>query len=1089
MCVLRHTIIAIFYLTCGFVIAQTQHNWTLADTILADAYFTKGDSLLKAGNYESSINELEKARAIYEPLAIQFADATLWKNWVNCNLQIAENWRWQDKFKDALTLLETTLRNCTKALGINHLLRSLILDDIGNIYIHLGDYNSALESFEKALVLRELHLNANHSLIAESYSNIGKANRLKANLNAALEYEFKALEIRLKNDGESSLSVAGSYYNIGAIYFQKGFWDDALDNSEKALELFVKFYGENGKETAKVYQELGKAYERKGDLDNALVYINKALSINTVLFGENHSGAASNYNNIGTIYYTLADHEQALIYYQKFIDIRKDISGEFHPDIAIGYNNIGNVYAAKTEYETALAYYQNSYAIRKKTLPPDHSDLAQSLVNLAILFELMQDYEKAIDYNRRTLALLEPNKENNRLLVAAAYKNLGIACFRVKKFEEAEAYINIAYPMQQQLFGEKHPRVALTCQSFGELYFVQNQLVKALEYFQRSLNILANNNIAVHAENHSPEEYSNRNYAFNALRFKANLFKRRYLEETRNIADLKMALETAQSAVQLAALIRSSYFGERSKLLLTEKTMGVFGEGIEIARLLYLQTGNRQFLKTAFDFAEQSKAMVLAEELKVSRAKQFAGIPDTLLAREKDLRIDLAFYETEINKEKWRKSGTDTLKLKEFEDRQFILKREYEQLVERFEKEFPHYYDMKYRVETAGISDVQQSLDDRTAVLSYFLGDSSLTVFAVQHNDFQIEAVPIDSVFRKTVARFITACKTGFDKNDFTETAPKLYETLIRPIEGMLANKQNLVIIPDGELARLPFEALAKQVSPDMPYDKIEYLIKSFNISYHLSASLLLQKLRSRSQKKYDQEWIAFAPVFNPLRHNGVLQNIETGLPWHTTSQDAFGHFRTTEDGQQLAELPFSELEVTSVQQIFDEKGLPNRIFLHESAREDSFKTRVYSSRIVHVATHGKVNEEHPALSNLVFSQTFQQDSGQDGVLFAPEIYQLQMKADLLVLSACETGAGKLARGEGLLSITRAFMYAGANNILATLWKVLDQDASALMVALYQQILSGKPYTEALRAAKLTLIHQPETASPYSWSGFVLTGK
>ena len=235
------------------------------------------------------------------------------------------------------------------------------------------------------------------------------------------------------------------------------------------------------------------------------------------------------------------------------------------------------------------------------------------------------------------------------------------------------------------------------------------------------------------------------------------------------------------------------------------------------------------------------------------------------------------------------------------------------------------------------------------------------------------------------------------------------------------------------------------------------------------------------------KDFLGFAPVFSDEEKNGYILasnqqilNLENSDP---------GVRAAIIDGQRFSELSFSEKEVSAIVKLFDKTDKNSIGYFHSDASEENFKNHAAKYKFVHIATHGLINEDKPKLSGVIFSQPTDSTFVEDGILYSGEAYNLDLNADLLVLSSCESGIGKLVRGEGLLALTRGFLYSGARNIIVSLWKVSDKHTSDLMVELYKQILSGKTYSKALREAKLQLIRNPATAFPKSWSSFVLIGK
>jgi CHAT domain-containing protein len=202
-----------------------------------------------------------------------------------------------------------------------------------------------------------------------------------------------------------------------------------------------------------------------------------------------------------------------------------------------------------------------------------------------------------------------------------------------------------------------------------------------------------------------------------------------------------------------------------------------------------------------------------------------------------------------------------------------------------------------------------------------------------------------------------------------------------------------------------------------------------------------------------------------------------------------------TIDGKKFDELKHSEWEIKDIIELFADKSNDKNgtAYFYSDATEDAFKKNVGKYRIVHMATHSFINESHPDISGIIFAQPLSKEYGntgvsEDGILYAGETYNLDLNADLVVLSSCESGLGKLIRGEGMMALTRGFLYSGANNIIFSLWKIPDKHTSELMVEFYSQMLSGKNYAESLRKAKLKLMESELTARPRSWAGFIMIG-
>jgi len=402
-------------------------------------------------------------------------------------------------------------------------------------------------------------------------------------------------------------------------------------------------------------------------------------------------------------------------------------------------------------------------------------------------------------------------------------------------------------------------------------------------------------------------------------------------------------------------------------------------------------------------------------------------------------------------------------------EKQFALKREYEALRQRLEKEYPDYYDLKYRFETVGPAELRErALDERTVLVEYFLGRERVFIFTITREGLEVTGVPRDASLEAELGELRQAILAR-DLASHARSAHRLYRLLLSPVEGRLAAR-DLVIVPDGPLSTLPFEALLKrEVSPNPVNGReLPYVLRDHAVSYAYSATVLLQGLRHKKDDPPDA-FVAFAPLF-------AEANASADAP---------------------RPLPASRKEVTDVLGLFGKRAGffggwlsgRSRVYVGRDATEGRVKSGgLERYRYVHLATHGIVDEQHPGLSRLLLMP--EKGSGDDGVLHLGEIYNLRLNADLVVLSGCDTGRGRIARGEGIIGLTRGFLYAGAQSLLVSLWPVSDAASSGLVVDFYAELLGGRPKAQALREAKLrTMGRNPEYAKPYYWSSLVLVGQ
>jgi CHAT domain-containing protein len=501
-------------------------------------------------------------------------------------------------------------------------------------------------------------------------------------------------------------------------------------------------------------------------------------------------------------------------------------------------------------------------------------------------------------------------------------------------------------------------------------------------------------------------------------------------------------------------------------------------------------TGDSKYKEGAFLFSERSKSAVLLESLLESNAKSLAGIPDSLIQHEQQLRKDLTGYNQRVLEEQLKGEMADKANIALWQAKILDFRQTYDGLVRQFEIEFPDYYNLKYNVNTATVPDVQgQILDEQTALVEYSAGIDSIFIFTITKDDFAVMGVTKDSLFEHRIGQIRNGV-IAQNYGQYIKSAYELYQILLQPALDRLS-VQSLIIVPDVAMSAIPFEVLLTRDMRDSEaikdYADLPYLIDSHVISYAYSATVL-QEMNRKDRELARRDYVAFAPIF------------ADGLPAGTRAADLFHATRAIDSLQAVVRftgyLPGSEKEVTGILDLFKERySFFERLFdqnanayLNDEANEAKVKSpELADYRYVHFATHGLINEINPELSGLLLAQC--KSTKEDGILFLVEVYNLNLNADLVVLSGCETGLGQIASGEGIIGLARAFLYAGASNLLVSLWQVDDPTTAVLMVDFYQKVLLGMTMAEALRGAKLRMIRgNPKFARPYYWAPFILAG-
>lgn len=914
---------------------------------------------------------------------------------------------------------------------------------IGENYRNQFRFEAAREFLSATLSLGIEKLQEHHPEVATTHAVLAMVYFDTDQYKKAVSHLSRALDLTLPVVGEKHPVVAQIYYGLGTVYWRLQYLDVALDYQLKALNIRRETFGEHHPEVAESCRMVGRVYWYKTDFEAAIQYLTQALTIAKSLWGENHTFVAQVYLNLAANYLNKPDRAGTLEYLQKSLTIGPPLWTKKHAETANLYYNFGMYHLRKSELDKAYDFLAKSLEIRRHLFGEVHYEVAASYGALAEYFQALGDYEKSLEYQTTTLQI-------NRCVL----------------------------PMD-------HPWIATNYHRIGEIYLAEGDPDMALHFHQKALTTLVigftdkDPHINPKLEKFQPDGYRRR-----ALLRKAETLKKRYWLKSKDIRDLKISLSTYQLAADLVDKRNSGYKGSESKIWQVGFAQRIYAGAIQTAQQLYEITRNPNYKEQAFLYSERSKSSVLWESLTHAQARKFAGIPDSVLNREQELKQELSRLENQILIERTQAESREEKKppasQRAFDETHLA----YQNLIDHIERTYPEYYTLKYREKNPSISQIQKQLGPHTVLVEYFLGDSLLHIFVLAHDRLDAVSIRIDTSFESAIAEMYFGIKK-LDNQSFRRCSHELYQKLIAPIYPWIEKKESLVIIPHDKLHYLPFETLLTQSAVTDEFSAMPYLIRQFEVSYLYSARFLAENPRA-SKSQATKGFVGFAPVFTKKsnRHSFArkLDAIGEALKnyWSDGSINA----------AQPAPLPETETELRSVCALFKERGIPAQIFLHEKAREEHLKSSAARAfRFLHLATHTWIKNKDPRHSGLLFFPSNDSTAQEDGILHASEIYNLELQADLVVLSSCENGIGELAKGEGMLALTRSFLYAGAKNILYTLWEVPDHHAGRMMVDFYQGVLSGNSYAKSLRAAKLQMIANAATAHPKKWGGFVLLGR
>ena len=1026
-------IISPFYgLTAQEKFSKSHAKGVTRDTTLANTYFDTAERCYNETKYDSSIVWYRMAASLYQA-------NSAWKPYVRCLNQIIISDRTVARYDEALAYCDSFARSAAALFGP---------DD---------------------------------PEVANAYSSTAVVYQVMGEYSKSLDFHLKALKIRLEKFGEQGAATGITYSNLGVVYYYKGDYEKSIEYHEKGLAIRIAALGARNKGIASNYINLGVVYRVMANYDKAEEMYRKALDISIEALGENHPRVATIYSNLGIIYDLKGDVEQSLNFYKKALSIRIETLGPDHPDVANTYNDMGILFANQEDYDQALYYYDQSFRIRKKIFTGDNPYLAMSYNNLGSVYKEKGSYDLALSQYEQALTMNRAVYGERNTEIAGGYLSIGDVYLEQNKYDSAAVSYRRALDLFMEIYGLHHPLIAQSYRGMARIEERRRNIEEALRLAQRALASAAGNNTDTSVT--ANPVLSDTIWAtdvFEALSLKAELLEKQFLQTQTN-EYLERSLETFELNSELIDRMRYSYRAEGSKLFLGKKAKSEYEKAIRISYRLYRRTGNGLYAEKAFSFSEKSKAGVLLESMHDADAKTFAGLPDSVLAREKELRMNLSFYDTQIQKESGNKLA-DAGMIKEYENRIFSLKAEYDKFILDLEKNNPDYYRLKYKAHEVDIPGLRRQLGPDAALIEYFVGDSSVYTFTLTASGLEFRSIPKDSSFESEIKE-VRQSVVDLNFKAYLSAAYQAYRRLIAPIVTAIPNTPHLYVVPDGVLNYLPFDMLlSKKVNENQSIDftKLPYLIKDYTISYYYSSGFFSSENAADVHVKNSAGgFLGFAPVFSDSGSAGYVKN----APW---SDSTMRDVRI--DGARYAELPYTEKEVNDILKLFEKHKRGGRIYVNGEAKESNFKSASLEKyRFIHIASHGFINESNPKLSGIIFSQDT--TSADDGVLYAGEIYNLKLDADLVTLSACKSGWGKIVKGEGIMGLTRGFIYSGAKNVLVSLWQVGDESASELMIKFYEYVLAGNDLSTSLRKAKLDFIRQKKYAYPADWSAFVLIGR
>ena len=854
--------------------------------------------------------------------------------------------------------------------------------------------------------------------------------------------------------------LIGLSNDVGVLYYYSGNNKKAIEYYEKTLTYIQKEGIPNFERQSASLLNIGLIHFSEGAYIRANQYCQSALEKirNLKISPQREKYEARLLVSLGAIRGEQRKYEEEYVFLQKALNIVEGLEDEWQAklDVYLGLAiNGGDKGDSKVEFK----YVRLAESLMNDNFPSNHNDFPRLYNTLASAHFHIKEYKKAISYYQKAVAYYDLYYPPLYTESSIALENIGNCYSKLGVFDEAENYLSKALKVHKSNYGELSPRTAFVHQLLAENYFNKGETTNALLQIDKACNSLIYDSNKPYSFNQVTTPYS----LLDLLVLKTRVLLDEYLENSK-LSTLSRLDSLSTISLALVDSIDLTQIDLDEQLAFKENYYTVFELGIETQYLLYNKTKNSKYISTAFSLSEKGKNSLLRKAIRNQSVLEKGGVSSDWIEKDNMLKIEYANLLTE----KSYGMLPDSI-IREIDSELFRVKKEFWDGREKVLNEFSA-IKSQMEFQFPDISEIQQSLQsEKEAIVQYFLGADGLFIWFISSEKiYFIKVEDVDNL-EKQISFFRKALYNRNSENcaSLNSSAHQLYNLLFPFFsKNEITQFQKLTIIPSGSIAVIPFELLLTSPGSTECHDA-DYLINYINIHYQYSFS----EFKSSKRKTSSASFIGFAPTYNtPLAWEDTLANKNLAALVRS------GNYN----------LPGAIEEVKQISTMLD-----GNFFIEELASERNFNEQASKFKILHLAMHSMINDKEPMLSHLLFSPV-NPDSSEDNRLYAIELYNMQLQADLVVLSACNSGFGKIKKGEGVLSLAHAFTYAGVPASIMSLWKVPDDATSQLMIDFYKNLKIGKEKDEALRLAKLSWLNNDAIPSqmkhPYYWAGFIASG-
>jgi len=909
-----------------------------------------------------------------------------------------------------------------------------------------------------------------HAFFANYYNDLGVLFFQNNQLDSAIVYLNNSLRIRRQLYGPDDVSLCAPYHNLLVCYARQGDWEQQLACGKRALEIARHAKPTDREVLAKSLSNLAASYGGRGAIRMAEKLEREALAIREDLYPPHHPQIARSFSNLGGYAGERGDYEQEVLLLQKAIRIyEQDPQGALN-DLPGTYLNLGYAYGALGKAEEQLHSYLLASELMEQVYGPDHLLTAMAYHNLAVAYLGQEATQQALEYEQKAYDIRRANMQagNTELINSTSY--MGRLMHERGNLRTAAAY----YAQTQQLLDSVSQQKTQLLPAYMEIYvsvyashFLESGRIQAaIDSLHALLRAVEGQNRSTPLEEQvwlSPAYYP---VIIGTYR---GLIRAQHAawQQWQGPQYLQAMVDTYARLLRFIQQIYPTFERGGSRLSwIRQLRKGPEAEVVLSAACRLWEQGALPEETVLFIF-QQTKAIELLAAYSDQQARYEVYIPDSLLKKEGELRVDLAYYQQRLAQ--FSQSPAHQSQAGSLRERVFQLHRQRDTLRKQLQVRFPAYYQRQYEWPVASAETIQHSIlqPPGSRLLEYYWGNEQVFLLSMDACGLSVHAIGHSDSLRQDLYTFRQMLEQRPDRPNrahllqaYSQQATALFQRLVEPALSAETDEQ-LILIPDGPLDQLPFEILLDQApGPGASYGEFPYLIRRYRIHYGYSSALLTAS--SAFSAANLKAFAGFVPFYEHLSHHYDERLQSTG---------------------QIAQL------------------MGGAVLGAEEASPAAFIAASQTYRILHFAGIGVSDSLHPTSAYLLFSDlhspakpslpTLAEEDLPDErrALYVYAMEALRLRAELVVLAGCETAVGPYQYGAGSLSIGSAMRRAGCGSVVASLWPVMERPTNALMRDFYAFLKAGLPKDEALRQAKLHFLQSQDELHPYYWGGFVLVGK